>query len=180
MRQRFVTSQWIPYPVDLAFAFFANPHNLPLLMPEALRMRIDKLDLRPAPPNPMIAASQVAKHETAAGAGTSMEISFRPLSFLPVRVKWVAQITEFVWFSHFCDEQVRGPFEYFRHRHGIRSQIQNGQAGTELTDDVEFSVPLGTMGQLGNKVVERQMRKMFRMRQERLPLLLEAKVRQTS
>ena len=67
MRQRFVTAQWIPYTVDQAFPFFANPANLPLLTPERMRMRIDKLALVPAPLNPMITEAQLGKQEIAAG-----------------------------------------------------------------------------------------------------------------
>lgn len=180
MLRTFVTAQWIPYTVDLAFAFFANPQNLPALMPEGMKMRIDRVELAPAPPNPLIAGAQLAQQEIVAGAGTRIEISFRPVSYLPVRASWEARITEFVWFSHFCDEQVKGPFEHFRHRHGIRPEIKQGQMGTELTDEVEFSLPLGTMGQLWDRAVLRQMNRMFKIRQERLPGILEAKLRQIS
>jgi ligand-binding SRPBCC domain-containing protein len=180
MRQRFVIAQWIPYTADMAFAFFANPNNLPLLTPEPMKMRIDELNLVPAPPNPMIAAAQLARQEIAAGAGTEMKISFRPLGYVPMRVSWVARITEFAWYSHFCDEQVQGPFEFFRHRHGIRPDIQQGRVGTQLTDEVEFSLPLGSLGHLWDKAVHRQMKQMFKTRQERLPAILEAKVRQAS
>lgn len=176
MRQRFVTEQWIPFPIDLTFAFFANPNNLALLMPEEMKMRIDEMDLVPAPPNPLISRSQDVPGEIAAGAGTQMKISFRPVGYLPMRFSWVARITEFAWQSHFCDEQIQGPFEFFRHRHGMRSEIQQGRTGTRLTDEVEFSLPLGSVGHLGDRVVHRQMKKMFRMRQERLPAILEAKV----
>lgn len=180
MRQRFETAQWIPYTVDTAFAFFANPENLPLLMPERMKLRIDELDLVPAQPNAMMAAPQLARLEIAAGVGTQMKISFRPVSYLPVRVSWVSRITEFVWHSHFCDEQVRGPFEFFRHCHRIRPEIQQGRMGIQLTDEVEFSLPLGNVGHLWDKAVLRQMKQMFRIRQERLPAILEQMVRQTS
>jgi len=178
MSQRFATAQWIPYSVDLVFAFFANPNNLPLLMPESMKMRIEEVELVPAPPNPTIAGSRLAPEVIAAGAGTEMKISFRPASYVPVRVSWVARITEFAWNSHFCDEQVRGPFGSFRHRHGVRPEIQQGRLGTLVTDEVEFSLPLGSVGQVWDKAVDRQMKKMFRIRQERLPAILEAKVRQ--
>lgn len=180
MRQTFVTTQWIPYTAELAFAFFANPNNLPLLMPEPMKMRIDKLNLVPAPANPMIEGAQLPRQEIAAGAGTEMKISFRPLGYVPMRVSWVARITEFAWYSHFCDEQVQGPFAFFRHRHGIRPELQHGRMGTQLTDEVEFSLPLGSVGHLLDKAALRQMKQMFKIRQERLPAILEAKVRQAS
>lgn len=180
MQQLFTTTQWIPYTVDLVFAFFANPNNLPLLTPESMKMTIDELNLAPAPPNPLITETQLAQQEIAAGAGTRMKISFRPVGFLPMRVSWVAQITEFVWHSHFCDEQVRGPFESFRHRHGIRAEIQQGRMGTQLTDEVEFSLPLGSVGHLGDRAAHRQVKQMFGLRQDRLPAILAARVRQAS
>jgi len=178
--QRFTAAQWIPYPADLTFAFFANPYNLPLLMPEGMRMRIDRVEWAPAPLDSVIAGAQLAQQENVAGAGTRIEISFRPVRYLPVRTSWEARITEFVWFSHFCDEQVKGPFEYFRHRHGIRPEIRDGQIGTELTDEVEFSLPLGSVGQLGSGAVLGQMKRMFGIRQKRLPEILESKLRPSS
>jgi ligand-binding SRPBCC domain-containing protein len=180
MLQQFVTTQWLPYTVDLVFAFFANPNNLPLLMPDSMQMRIDRVELAPAPPNPMIAGPRLARQEIVAGTGTRMQISFRPVSFFPMRVTWQARITQFVWFSHFCDEQVKGPFEHFHHRHGIRPEIQNGHVGTQLTDEVEFSLPLGTVGHVWDRAVLRQMQRMFKFRQQRLPEILDAKIRQTS
>jgi len=178
--QRFKAEQWIPYTVDLAFAFFANPYNLPLLMPEGMRMRIDRVEWAPAPLNSVIVGAQLAQQENVAGMGSRIEISFRPVSLLPVRARCVARITEFAWFSHFCDEQVQGPFECFRHRHGIRPEIKHGQMGTELTDEVEFSLPLGSAGQLWDRAVLAQMKRMFEIRQERLLGVLESKLRQPS
>ena len=180
MRQQFVTTQWIPYTIDLVFAFFANPTNLPLLMPEQMRMRIDKLELLPPPTtNPMIAGENARWQEIAAGTGTQIEMSFRPVRYLPMRVSWVARISEFEWNSHFCDEQVKGPFEHFRHRHGVRSEIQQGRVGTELTDEVEFSLPLGTIGRVLDRAVLRQMERMFTVRQERLPAILKERLQRT-
>jgi ligand-binding SRPBCC domain-containing protein len=180
MRQRFEATQWIPYTVDLVFAFFANPKNLPLLMPEQMRMRIDKLELVPPPTtNSLFAGENAGRQEIAAGTGTQIEMSFRPVRYLPMRVSWVARISEFEWNSHFCDEQVKGPFEHFRRRHGVRSEIQQGQVGTELTDEVEFSLPLGTVGHVWDRAVLRQMERMFRVRQERLLAILKGKTPQT-
>jgi ligand-binding SRPBCC domain-containing protein len=102
-----------PYTADLDFAFFANPNNLPVLMPAFLRMRIDNIDLVAPPPNLMIAGQQLTPQEISAGMGTQIEMSFRPVSYLPVRVSWVARISEFVCFSYFCDEQIKGPSNTF-------------------------------------------------------------------
>ena len=180
MLQRFVTAQWIPFTVDLVFAFFANPRNLPLLMPGKMQMRVERLDVVSPPPGPLEAAPQWSGTATFAGVGTEMDLSFRPVPYMPVRLHWIARITEFAWYSHFSDIQVRGPFEYFHHRHGICAETQQGRVGTLLTDEIEFTLPLGTVGHLWDKAVHRHLKQTFLLRQERLPQLLGAAVQQAS
>src|SRR6516165_11442814 len=38
---RFTTSQWLPYPRAFVFGFLASPENLPRLMPEGQKARIE-------------------------------------------------------------------------------------------------------------------------------------------
>ncbi len=173
MVKRLTTSQWLPVPVEQVFAFFASPENLPRLMPPELRTRIEELRLQPPPPCPSTDAALPAHENTqAAGVGTEIVISFCPVPWLPFRVRWVARIVEFAWHSHFVDEQVRGPFRRFRHRHGIQPEMRNGTAGTLVSDDLEFSLPFGWLGSLAAGLVRRQLMASFRARQERLPQML--------
>ena len=51
MRYRFTAEQNIPYPLETAFAFFADPANLPRLMPSWQDARIDTATFV-APPSP--------------------------------------------------------------------------------------------------------------------------------
>ncbi len=111
MTQRFETRQWVPFPVELVFAFFANPSNLPHLMPPKMKGRIEDVRLQPPPPRPVAADRARRFQSVAAGEGSEILISFCPVSWLPQRVSWMARITEFAWNSHFIDEQVRGPFK---------------------------------------------------------------------
>ena len=53
MTQRFETSQWVAHPVELVFAFFANPTNLPHLMPRKLVTQIEDARIQPPPPRPV-------------------------------------------------------------------------------------------------------------------------------
>ena len=46
MRHPFAAEQWLPYPVELVFAFFANPQNLPRLMPAWQKARIEEIAVR--------------------------------------------------------------------------------------------------------------------------------------
>lgn len=173
MPEEFKTEQWVPYPNEFVFGFFANPRNLALLTPEQLGMRIEKLELAPPPAN----LRNVISGQNFAGVGTEMKISFRPVPFLPLRTGWIARISEFAWFSYFCDEQIKGPFKSFRHCHRFCAETKEGVDGTRVADEVEFSLPLGAMGLLANWAVLAQMRSMFRVRQERLASILEAKAR---
>ena len=183
MQQHLNTSQWIPFPIEGVFRFFADPHNLPLLMPPKLDTHIERLTLVPPPPNPRFPAAdwppksapsdQDGRHQ-AAGAGSRVEVSFRPIPYVPLRVSWEAHITEFAWYDHFCDEQAQGPFHHFHHRHGFRPEVQQGRIGTLLTDDVHFELPLGAVGRVGSFAVRSQLARTFAIRQQRLPMLLEA------
>ena len=45
MPSQFKFEQWVPFPRDQVFLFFANPGNLPRIMPPKLDTRIDALRL---------------------------------------------------------------------------------------------------------------------------------------
>jgi ligand-binding SRPBCC domain-containing protein len=152
MRHTFQSEQWVPYPRERVFAFFADPANLPPLMPRWQH-------------------AQVAQAPDAAGEGSLITISFRPVPLFPLRLEWDALITEFRWNDFFCDEQRRGPFQYFRHCHRLREE----RNGTVVTDDVEYELPFGVLGDVANRVMmKRQIRLLFRHRQKMLPMLLAA------
>jgi len=168
MRHNFQTEQWVPYPRKRVFAFFADPANLPPLMPTWQRARVERghYVAPPAPPLPTMSSF-------AAGKGSLITISFRPSPFSPLRLEWDAYIAEFQWNDFFCDEQRRGPFRYFRHCHSIRDEIREGIAGSVVRDALEYELPLGRLGELANKVaMKRQIRALFAYRHRMLPVLL--------
>jgi ligand-binding SRPBCC domain-containing protein len=172
MTQLFETSDWVSFPVELVFAFFANSTNLPHLMPAKLETRIEEARLQPPPPRPVHPDPARRFNNAAAGAGSEILISFFPIPWVPLRVSWMARITEFVWNSHFCDEQVRGPFKRFHHRHGIEPEVRDGVEGTRVSDKVEFELPYGVLGRMGGVFVRRNLEKSFAYRQKRLPEIL--------
>jgi len=180
MAQRFETRQWVPFPVELVFAFFANPANLPHLMPPRLKARIEDARLKPPPARPVSPDPARRFLSVAAGVGSEILISFVPIRWVPKRVSWMARITDFEWNSHFCDEQERGPFSEFRHRHGIQAETQEGQEGTLVTDEMEFSLPYGVAGEVGCLLVQRQLEQSCAFRQKRLPEILAAAARQAA
>lgn len=179
MRHTFTAEQWLPYPVATVFTFFANPDNLPRLMPSWQKSRIERATFAPPPERPGSAVPP-RTGVIAAGAGTTMTISFRPIPLSPVRISWDARITEFEWNDHFCDQQDAGPFAYWRHCHRIepRLNIATGTEGSLLHDVVEYELPMGAIGEIANKLfVGRQLKSTFAYRQKRTQELLELATR---
>jgi ligand-binding SRPBCC domain-containing protein len=165
--ERFQFSGWVPFPVERVFLFFANPENLPRMMPPSTATRIDALRLvRPreqawtGPPD-------------LAGAGSEIVTSFRVVPFLGVRATWIARITEFEWNHHFADMQVKGPFRLWRHRHELHGESRGGVSGTTVSDKIECQVGFGALGRAALKfMLARQIASTFRYRQKVLPQLL--------
>jgi ligand-binding SRPBCC domain-containing protein len=174
MRHTYHSEQWLPYPVDQVFAFFANPENLPRLMPAWQKARIEEVAFTAPSPRP---DSSRSIRSIAAGQGTRITLSFRPFPYSPIRLPWEAEIDEFVWNSHFADLQLRGPFAWWRHRHTVVSEtrINEGFAtpGTLLHDEIEYEPPLGTLGELANNLfISRQINNTFIYRKLRTTALL--------
>lgn len=176
MRQRFASEQWLPYPRDLVFAFFANPANLPKLMPQWQRVRIDEVTFRSPPARP---TGVPAYPGVAAGDGTQMLITARALPGLPLRGPWLARIEDFRWNQGFCDVQCSGPFAYWRHCHTVRDDASKGRPGTTVRDDVTFALPLWPLSRVGLGLVKASLRAGFAYRQERAAELLPAYARES-
>ena len=159
----FQAEQWVPYPVEQVFAFFSDPANLPRILPPGQRARIDQVR-QVAPPDGL----------GGAGVGTEIEISLCPVPFLPIRAKWVARITGFARNQFFVDEQIKGPFKKWLHRHEFEAREQAGQAGTVLRDIVEFDAGFGPLGNIAEALfIQRQLQGTFTHRQQALEPLLQ-------
>jgi ligand-binding SRPBCC domain-containing protein len=171
MRHTFEAEQWLPYPLEPVFAFFANPQNLPRLMPDWQKARIEEAVYTAPPPRP--AGVQPGLRSLAAGVGSRMTISFKPFPFSPFRVPWEAEIAEFAWNDHFCDIQLRGPFAYWRHCHRLRAETRAEGNGTLLRDELEYELPMGPLGELAHAIAVRgQIRRIFDLRHRRTAELL--------
>ena len=176
MRHIFEAEQWLPYSLEQVFAFFANPENLPRLMPKWQKARIEEATFAPAPPRPASTLG-VRFVGVVAGAGTKMTISFKPFPFSPLRIPWDAEITEFTWNDHFCDVQHRGPFKYWHHCHSLKAETRTVDGiktlGTLLQDKVEYEMPLGPLGEAGARLFgTRQFKSIFNYRHQRTAELL--------
>lgn len=165
------TEQLLLYPLERVFAFFADPNNLPSLMPAWQHARIEERSLVAPPAPPSTAPVPTA----AAGAGSQIALSFRPLPYSPIRVRWQAEIAEFAWNHRFCDRQVRGPFAYWKHCHRVESVSRHGVNGTLIVDDVEYELPFGAAGELAHRLfLRRQIERTFAFRQAQLAKIFAA------
>jgi len=177
MIDRVQFEQWLPFPLDQVFLFFASPENLPCIMPAASRTRIDALKLIPPRPDASTTDGTLARGEwgvtarmdgrdprasSLAGVGSEIVTSFRILPPLLFRAQWIARITEFEWNSYFADIQTRGPFRSWHHRHEFEAEFRNGVNGTIVRDRIEYEVGFGPAGALAQKMfVRRQMARTF-------------------
>lgn len=165
-RQRlsFIKEHWVPFPLERVFAFLADPMNLPRLMPAWQDVRIDSVELH---------TPEGRRIPGAAGRGSRILLSFRPLPLSPVRLRWLAQIDEYAPDHHFCDLQVTGPFGYWRHCHLVSPEAHGEMQGTRVTDVVDYQWLRGPANRavdaLGGRL---QIRRLFRYRQRQLMRLL--------
>ncbi len=163
--------QWLPFPRAAVFAFFADPGNLPPLMPGWQSAEIEEAVIVP----PVGAAKQVA------GTGSKITLSFRPFLFSPFRLRWLAVIEDFELNRSFADVQMKGPFASWRHRHSFSREDRDGREGTRLLDEVSYEPPLGVLGTIANSLfIRAQLRTTFAHRHRRALELLQERIENRS
>ncbi len=125
---------WLPRPPEAVFPFFADAGNLDRLTPPWLHFRI-------LSPQPM---------EMAVGARIDYRLR---LHGLPIR--WRSEITAWDPPHGFVDEQRRGPYRVWIHRHRFEAR----RGGTLVTDHVRYAVPGGLLAD--RLFVRRDLRRIF-------------------
>ena len=155
----FTAQQWAPWPVEIVFAFFAMPENLPRIQPKWQKARIEEASFTAPPKRPK---SNIGLKSFVAGPNTKLTLSFRPFPLCPIRIPMRTRITEFTWNAEFYDQQYEGPFAYWNHSHRFTAQTQDGVSGTQIDDRIEYALPLGPLGVFANQLfVQRQLRSTF-------------------
>jgi hypothetical protein len=82
----------------------------------------------------------------------------------PFRQRWVAVHGDFEVGRYFTDQQVSGPFAYWKHTHTFEPQ---GTAASILEDRVEYALPFNFLGRwFGGWYVRKKLEKLFRYRHE--------------
>ena len=141
------TETFVPRARAEVFAFFANAENLEGITPPELRFEI-------ATPLPILM-----------GAGTRIDYRLR---LFGVRFMWASLISEWDEGTAFVDEQLRGPYALWVHRHAF----YDAPGGTRVEDRVRYRLPLFPLGELAYPLVRRQLARIFDYRAARLRVLL--------
>ncbi|HEU5451217.1 MAG TPA: SRPBCC family protein [Terriglobales bacterium] len=155
---KFEAEHWIAADRDRVFRFFADPRNLPVITPRWTGAQLVRLEV--VPPR------DIGGGERMAAVGSLVEVSLRLLPFLPLRVRWTAQIVGFHYGQFFRDQQTRGPFALWVHVHSFEDEVRDGQRGTLVRDEVDYEIGFGPLGQLADALaVNFMVRGIFQYRQ---------------
>jgi len=143
--------QWFPLPIQQVFSFFECPENLALVTPPSL----DFKQLTPAP--------------VLMRAGTLIDYTIRRFG---LRLRWRTLITVYQQPLLFVDEQLTGPYSYWRHEHHFESE----KGGTRMRDRVTYALPNYlpdfVARPIERYVVRPQLQEIFSYREERFASLL--------
>jgi ligand-binding SRPBCC domain-containing protein len=130
-------TQTIARPLDRVFSFFARPENLERITPGELGFTI-------LTPGPIVMK-----------AGALIDYSIR---LMGVPMRWTTLITTYEPPRLFVDEQLRGPYAFWHHRH----LFHETDDGTEIVDEVHFALRGGVLAPVIHRLfVRKQLEKIF-------------------
>ena len=129
--------QVIPRSLEEVFVFFSHPENLTRITPADMGFSI----LTPLP--------------IAMKSGALIDYTIRVLG---VSLRWTTLITTYDPPRCFVDEQIRGPYSFWHHRHYFNAT----DAGTEVLDEVHYALPGGVLAPLAHALfVRRALKRIF-------------------
>jgi len=134
----FIT-QRIPADLPQVWDFFSSPANLAAITPAELRFTV---------------LSEPFQGDSAY-EGQIIEYTVRPLARIPIY--WMTEITHVRSLEYFVDEQRIGPYRMWHHQHHFKPI----PGGTEMTDIVHYSLPLGWLGSPMLPLVKKKLNEIF-------------------
>ncbi len=143
---RLTTSMVVHRDIDDVFEFFSDPHNLALITPRWLSLRVRSAD------------------RIEMFRGTRIRYRFRVRG---VPAIWRSEITAWEPPYRFVDEQRLGPFRKWVHEH----LFEEDGGATRAIDNISYAVPGGRL--VHRLFVAKDLRRLFTYRHTKLNELLE-------
>lgn len=164
------SSFWVPADIETVWDVGCRPQSLAKISPKHLNVSVD--------------------FDGEAYEGLEIKIRFKP-SFSPLGLTWVSKIYDVISTGderQFVDDQVSGPFAYWKHTHKFvkgtkdvessTGQVQRSLTpGTWIIDQVEYQMPLGLLGKAAHCIlVEKILKDMFRDRKKAFTEIFSKKI----
>ena len=131
-------SQRLTVPIERAFAFYGEAHNLEAITPPWLGFRVTTpgaIEMR---------------------AGTLIDYQLR---LHGIAVRWRTRIERWQPPVGFVDAQLRGPYALWEHTHTFE---RDGDDAVVIGDRVRYALPLGLLGELAHVAfVRRDLERIF-------------------
>lgn len=139
------TSMFIPHPREHVFTFFADAFQLEAITPHWLNFHI----VTPAPIK----------------MKPGVLIDYR-LKLRGVPIKWQTRISDWEPPYRFVDEQLHGPYRWWKHEH----LFEDVDGGTRVVDNVHYGVPGGWL--IHETLVRSDLERIFTYRQDKLNTIM--------
>lgn len=136
------TSIILDLPCDEVFAFFAAAENLQRITPP-------ELDFHIITPTPI----DIQK-------GTLIDYKIKMNG---LQIRWQTLISLWNPPHEFVDEQLKGPYKQWIHRHTFQD-IGDGQ--TRMYDEVRYRLPLEPLGNIAHPFIRNRLKRIFTFRQK--------------
>jgi ligand-binding SRPBCC domain-containing protein len=146
--QHLLSEIWLPRPLSEIFPFFADANNLQRMTPPWVSFRI----LTKGPIRMQVGAL----------------IDYR-IGVHGVPMRWRTRITAWEPPFRFVDEQLKGPYTFWRHEHRFLER----DGGTVVIDDLRYATPGGPL--VLKHLVQPDVQRIFDHRKEVLVALFGAK-----
>jgi len=121
------TVQKLPISLEEAWQFFSSPKNLKDITPAHM-----KFDIKYMSGGEKMYQGQIIRYK------------LQPVPGIPV--SWTTEIKHVKEPHYFVDEQRFGPYALWHHQH----RFKEVEGGVEMTDEVNYAIPLGFIGRLAN------------------------------
>ena len=131
--------QYLPIPVEDAWAFFSSAKNLDKITPPEMGFKIvSRLEDEPI------------------YSGMHIDYTVKPL--FGIKLKWRTEIKDVDPPNLFTDRQLIGPYKLWEHTH----RFHRVSGGVLMTDDVKYCLPLNWLGNIAHALfVKNKLRQIF-------------------